>query len=340
MNELVRLGSNENLLGPSPVALEEINKICQNLHIYSVDEDLHLMHALAEHLGNGMSAEQFVVGNGGGDVLRMITQTYVLPGDEVIMPDPTFAAYQRLTGVHRGNLIRVPLVNYQIDVDGIIAAVTPRTKLIFICNPNNPTGQMMTHDQMRSFLSRLPDHVLVVVDEAYAHFATDPEFPNMVELVQANSNVIVMHTFSKLYGLASLRVGYGYGAERWVEPVRKTRHPSDSGRIGYMGAAAALKDTEHAQKTLEMVINGRQQLYEGLDKLGIEYLESQAFFVQTKNLPIPAQELVEAAAAEGVILRHTDVFNMPEHVRISVGRPEDNARALDVLSQILSSQIA
>lgn len=334
MNELIRLGSNENLLGPSPVALETINEICQNLHIYSVNEDLHLMGALAEHLGHGMVPEQFVVGNGGGDVLRMITQTYVLPGDEVIMPDPTFAAYQRLTGVHRGNLIRVPLISYQIDVDGIVATVTPRTKLIFICNPNNPTGQIMTHAEMVAFLDRLPDHVLVVVDEAYAHFATDPDFPNMVDLVQAHSNVIVMHTFSKLYGLASLRVGYGYGPERWVEPVRKSRHPSDSGRIGYLGAAAALKDAEHARKTVDMVVNGRQQLYAGLDKLGIEYLESQAFFVQTKNLPMPAQELVQAAAAEGVILRHTDVFNMPEHVRISVGRPEDNARALDVLAKI------
>lgn len=336
MNNFARLNANENLLGPSPVALEAILEAATNVHVYPLDEGLALREKLAARIGGSVSAENFVIGNGSGDILRMIIQTYVLPGSEVIIPSPTFISYKRLTGVHRGRVIEVPLIEYQVDLLGIVDAITPATTLIFLCNPNNPTGQIVTHEQMGALLAQIPDHVTVVVDEAYVDFATDPRFPNMLEFIDAGYNVIVARTFSKVYGLASLRVGYGYGQKEAVTRIRNTRHFSDSGRMAYLGAAVALTDEAHIVNTQEMVISGRDYFYVELAKLGLSFLRSEGFFVLLTDLPLDAQFIVDEAHKHGVLIRHTDVFDMPGYVRISIGRKQDNERAIAALRAILT----
>jgi len=337
MTELVRLGSNENLLGPSPLALDAIRNACAEAHLYPTDQDQILKEKLSAAIGHGISPDHIVLGNGSGDVLRMIAQTYVSPGSQVVLPTPTFSSYKRVTKLHGGDVIEVPLKDYQIDLPGLLSAITPETTLIFLCNPNNPTGQIVTHQQTEAFLAQVPDHVTVVVDEAYIDFVDDPAFPRMTELITAGYNVIVARTFSKVYGLASLRVGYGFGKLESIAPVRDRRHSFESGRMAYVGAAAAINDEVHIVNTIDMVRNGREYLYEALSKIGLNYLRSQAFFVLLTDLPLDAQYIVDEALEQGVILRHTTVFDMPGYVRISIGRLEDNRRAIEALTNILQA---
>ncbi len=333
--ELIRLGSNENLLGPSPKALEVIKNNADQLHIYPVEEDWQLAEKLSAKIGAGITKEHLLIGNGSADVIRMIVQTHVMPGDEVLFPLPSFAIYKRLTHVHRGVIVNVPLKDHHIDLELLLGAVTEKTKLIFLCNPNNPTGKIIKHEPLEQFLKKLPEHVLVVIDEAYCDFVEDPDFPRSAELVANGHNVIVTRTFSKLYGLASLRVGYGFGHLETMERVRSTRHVSETGIVAYQAAMAALTDEAHEVNSLEMTINGRNYLYQELDKLGLNYLKSEALFVTLIDLPMPPAQLVAEARKHNLIIRHTDVFDMPEAVRISIGRQEDLEKAVAILGQIL-----
>ena len=335
MSELIRLNANENMLGPSPLAVAAIKNASLEANLYPTDQDQLLIEKLIARIDPRLTTDNFVLGHGSGDVLRAIAQTYILPEMEVVVPTPTFAAYKRMTQLHRGRLVPVPLQNYQIDLTAVLAAITPQTALIFLCNPNNPTGQIISHKDMAAFLSQVPEHVVVVVDEAYHDFVDDPTFPRMTEFIAAGHNLIVARTFSKVYGLASLRLGYGFGSLPAITPVRNGRNKFEIGRMAYAGAAAALSDEEHVVNTIEMVQAGREYFYEELDKLGISYLRSQGLFLVIKDLPIPPPQLVEAVLAKGVIIRHMDVFDMPDTVRISIGRPQDNAQAIAALAQVL-----
>lgn len=335
MSELVRLNANENMLGPSPLAMAAVQKATLEANLYPTDQDQLLLERLIARIDPRLTVDNFVLGHGSGDVLRAIAQTYILPGMEVVVPTPTFAAYKRLTQLHRGQLVPVPLKEYQIDLTAVLAAITPQTALIFICNPNNPTGQIITHEAMAAFLSQLPQHVTVVVDEAYLDFVDDPAFPRMTDFIAAGHNLIVARTFSKVYGLASLRLGYGFGDLPAITPVRDGRSKFEIGRLAYAGAAAALNDEEHVVNTIEMVHAGREYFYRELAQLGISYLPSQGIFLLIKDLPMPAPQLVEAVLAKGVIIRHMDIFDMPGYIRISIGRPDDNARAIAALAQVL-----
>ena len=334
--EPARLGSNENLLGPSPMALKAIQETVSNAHIYATVEDKKLQEKLVARVGRGLTADQLVLGNGSGDVLRGIIQAHILPGDEIVIPTATFAIYKRAGSEHRANVIEIPLADdYQIDYDGLLAAVTPKTKLIFLCNPNNPTGLITTHTQMRSFLERCPNYVTVVVDEAYIDFADDPNFPDMMEFINEGFPVIVTRTFSKLYGLASLKAGYGFGNTERMAPVRERRHVHQSGLMMYAGASAALDDEEHVVNTLDMAQEGRAFIYKELDRLGLSYLPTQALFVLLTDVPLDAQLIVDEALEDNVILRHTHVFGMPGYVRFSIGRQQDNERGIAALERIL-----
>jgi len=336
VNEPARLGSNENLLGPSPKALEVIQLVLSQAHIYATVEDTGLTEKLIARIGRGLKADQIVLGNGSGDVLQKIIQAYILPGDEIVIPTATFAIYKRAGNDHRAKVIEVPLAeDYQIDFDGILAAVTPQTKLIFLCNPNNPTGTIMTHSQMQWFLDEVPEHVTIVVDEAYVDFADNPAFPDMMIFINAGYPVIVTRTFSKLYGLASLKAGYGFGNRYRMAPILERRHVYQSGLMMYAGASAALEDEEHVVNTLDMAREGRAYIYKEFERLGLSYLPTQALFVLLTDLPLDAQLIVDEALEDNVILRHTAVFGMPGYVRFSIGRLQDNERGIASLERIL-----
>ncbi len=334
--EPARLGSNENLLGPSPKALEAVQDWVQRMHIYPVTEDQTLTEKLVAHIGQGITADQIVLGNGSGDVLGVIMQAYLERDDEFVMATATFPLYKRVGTDYRAKMVEVPLrPDYQIDFDGLIDAITPKTKLLFLCNPNNPTGVIINKAEMQAMLDRVPKHVTIVVDEAYVDFADDPDYPDMMPFINAGYPVIVTRTFSKLYGLASLKAGFGFGSLERMAPVKAIRQVYESGLMMYHGAAAALGDEAHVVDTIEMAKEGRAYLYKEFERLGLSYVPTQALFVCLKDLPIPAETIVAEAREDNVIVRDTTVFGLPNHVRVSIGRIEDLERGIASIERIL-----
>lgn len=334
--EPARLGSNENLLGPSPIGLQAVREYIEKMHIYPTTADKMLTEKLVAHLGQGLTADHLVLGNGSGDVLGIIMQAYLERDDEAVMATATFALYKRGVANFRAKVIEIDnRPDYQIDFDGMLNAITPKTKLIFLCNPNNPTGIIINKKEMQEMLDRIPKHVTIVVDEAYVDFADDPEYPNMIEFIHAGYPVIVTRTFSKLYGLASLKAGYAFGNIERMAPVRALRQVYESGMMMYHGAAAALEDEAHVVDTIEMAKEGRAYLYQEFERMGLSYLPTQALFVTLTNLPIPAETIVNEALEDNVILRDTTVFGLPNHVRVSIGRREDLERGIASIERIL-----
>ena len=340
LEDIVKLGSNENVLGPSPLAMAAIGEILPDLHLYPSKQEADLIARLAERLGGGLTPDHFITGNGSCDVLRMITHAKINPGGRAIIAGPTFGMYEVLVNMFVGEVIHVPLQRYAIDLDAILAATDDDVDLIFICNPNNPTGTFVTHNQVEAFLQQVPPHILVIFDEAYMEFAEHPDFPRMLEFMQAGFNVLITRTFSKLHGLASLRVGYGIGLPQMMADIRGRKLHFNSGRLAYIGAMAAVNDDTFIARSLEMVQAGREFFYRELEALNLSYLPSQANFIFLTNLPLDAATICEATLRQGVIIRQTDSFGLPDNIRITIGRQEDNERVIEVLKDILKRNVS
>ena len=337
MTHIIKVGSNENVLGPSPLACTAIQDALADSFLYPDQQEDLLLSRLAGRIGGNLTREHFISGNGSCDVLRLITQAFMRPGKKSLIAAPTFSLYAQFTEMFGGQAVFIPLVDFTVDLNALADAIDADTALIFVCNPNNPTGTIVTHAQVASFLKRIPEGVVTVFDEAYMEFVEDPEFPHMTEFIQAGYNVLVTRTFSKLHGLASLRVGYGFGPLELIDQVRRNKLPFNSGRLAYLGAAAAVEDEEHIRQSLEMVHNGRNQYYLALDQMGVGYLRSQSNFIFLTGLPKDANFICDQALLRGVILRPTNPFGLPENIRITIAREEENRRVLEVLQEILNS---
>jgi histidinol-phosphate aminotransferase len=233
MDEILKVGSNENVLGASPRAKAAIEAALDELHLYPDRQEDILTDKLARRMGGGLDRRQIITGNGSCDVLRMITQTFIGPGKKALIAAPTFGMYELLVEMFGGEAVNVPLKRHAADLDALAAAIDERTSLVFVCNPNNPTGAVVSHAQATKFLNKVPAGVVVVFDEAYVEFVEDPDFPRMTEFIAAGHDVLVTRTFSKLHGLASLRVGYGFGPMALMERVRRHRVHFNSGRLAF-----------------------------------------------------------------------------------------------------------
>jgi histidinol-phosphate aminotransferase len=337
MTEILKVGSNENVLGPSPKAQEAIRAALKDAHLYPDKQENILLEKLAARIDRRLSADNFISGNGSCDVLRMITHTFMAPGKKALIGAPTFSMYRILVDMFGGEYVNVPLKNFTMDLDAIASAVDDTVSLIFVCNPNNPTGTIVTHSQVAEFLDRVPEHIVVVFDEAYVEFVDDPDFPRSVDFIEQGYNVLVTRTFSKLHGLASLRVGYGFGREDLMDKIRENKLHFNSGRLAYLGAAAAVDDEAHIVESLQMVEQGREYFYQEFEKIGIEYLPTQSNFIFLTNLPKDANEICDKAMQKGVILRPTHSFGLPDNIRITIARKEDNQRVVEVIKEILDA---
>ncbi len=335
MTEILKVGSNENVLGASPRAKAAITDALADAHLYPDRHEDALLEKLALRIGGGLAKDNFLSGNGSCDVLRMITQSFIGAGKKSLIGAPTFSMYALLTEMFGGHPEFVSLKHYTMDLDAIAEAVDDSVSLIFVCNPNNPTGTIVTHAEVGAFLEKIPRGVVVVFDEAYMEFTEDPDSPHMTEFIAAGHDVLVTRTFSKLHGLASLRVGYGFGRLDLVDRVRQHKLHFNSGRLAYLGAAAAVDDEEHIQKSLNMVRSGRRQFYRAFDAMGLEYLPTQSNFIFLNNLPLDANYICDKALKRGVILRPTDPFGLPDNIRITIARKDENARVIEVLREIL-----
>ncbi|HSF11206.1 MAG TPA: histidinol-phosphate transaminase [Nitrospirales bacterium] len=328
ISRAIKLASNENPWGPSPKALQVIERASASLHRYPDGGAHYLRQALAERLK--MADDQILVGNGSDEIISLLVRAFLSPGDEAVMADLTFVMYKLSVLGGHGVPVEVPLRNWKHDVEGMCDAVTDRTRLFFLCNPNNPTGTMLTAKEIDGFLSRLPDHVIVVFDEAYYEYVRHPEFPDTLRYVREGRPMVVLRTFSKIYGLAGLRVGYGCSTKEITGYLNRVRPPFNVNSLAQEAARAALSDDEHVAKSRAMNEAEMAFLEERLTTLGLEPVPSQANFLYF-NVGIDGKGVYEALLREGVIVRHI----RGPMIRVTIGQPTENRRFLESLVRVL-----
>jgi histidinol-phosphate aminotransferase len=333
ITDSVKLASNENPLGPSPKALEAIEAACKKMHRYPEEPGYALLHRLAARYG--VDTQQIVIGNGSDELLGLLSLCFLQPGDEVIIPTPSFLMYTRVAQSAGAVPVQVPLKGMAIDLDGVRAAVGPRTRMIFICNPNNPTGAMIARPAFEAFVDSLPTGVVVVIDEAYAEFVRDNRWSGIDRPVDADLPIVTLRTFSKAYGLAGLRVGYGVMAAEIAEIVNRVRMPFNVNGLAQAAATAALDDTGFLDRTVELVHHELDFLYGQLQKRQVRYFPTQANFFLI-DLERDAKQVFEQFLRQGVIVRPMTDYGFPRYIRINIGLHAENLRFVAALDAILS----
>jgi histidinol-phosphate aminotransferase len=327
-----KLASNENLLGPSPKAVAAIRKELSKIYLYPEGPCTVLRRALAEKFA--LPEERVVISNGADNLILMIASAFVDEGDEVVMADPTFSVYTNVTQIMGGKPIKVKLKDFTHDLDTMLKKVNRKTKLVFICNPNNPTGTTVSLESFNYFLSKLPKHVIVILDEAYGDFVEDAFYPNGLDYIREKRQLIVLRTFSKVYGLAGLRIGYALGREDLVDCLYKVRDPFPVHRLAQVAAVAALNDEDHAIKSIQLVYEGKRYLYKELDRLGLSYVPSQANFIFI-DFERDSEEIFQVLLRGGVIIRPGKIWGYPTFARVTIGRMDDNRRFIKALKKIM-----
>jgi len=329
----IKLASNENPLGPSPLAIQAILENVKNLNRYPDGSGYYLKSKLSSQFG--LPQDQIIIGNGSNELIELIIRTFLTSGEEVIQPFPTFLVYGKIVTGAGGEMISTPLSNFKIDLKAMQAAITPRTKIIFINNPNNPTGSALSKDEMIKFLKSIAQDIVVVLDEAYIEFVSDPEVARGLDLLTNYPLIIILRTFSKLYGLAGLRIGYGFASPKIIDYMNRVRQPFNANALAQVAATAALDDTEFVSRTLKVVRDGLSYLYSRLEDLGLEYVPTQTNFFLIK-VPVGAKKTYELMLKEGVIVRSMESYGLNDYIRVNVGLPEENERFINTLKKTLN----
>lgn len=329
----IKIASNENPLGPSPKAVEAIQENLNKIHRYPDGSAYYLRQKLGEKFGVPMS--KIIIGNGSNEIIELAVHAFVSSDEEVIIPMPTFLMYEKVVQSYGGTPVTVPLSGFSIDLPGILKALTPKTKMVFLNNPNNPTGKPLIKEELRDFLDSLPPDVMVMLDEAYIEFATDPNIVSGLEVLDSYPLLVVLRTFSKAYGLAGLRIGYGFASDTIIEYMNRARQPFNANSLAQVAALAALDDHEFVEKTRSLIRDGLGYLYAELDRMGLAYLPTQSNFFLIK-IPLGAGEIYRRMLREGVIVRSMESYGLNDYIRINVGLPEENERFISTLEKILS----
>ena len=326
---IVKLASNENPFGPSPRAVAAAVRALAHGELYPDGGCLALRDKLARV--RGLAADQFIVGNGSNEIIELLGHAFLGAGDEVVMGRPAFVVYKLVTLLFGATAVEVPLVDHRHDLPALARAITPRTRLVFVASPNNPTGTANSAAELLAFARGLPDHVVAVFDEAYAEFMEDP--PDLRPLVAEGRKVIGLRTFSKIHGLASLRVGYGYASRELVAALNRVRQPFNVNAIGQAAALAALDDTAFAENCARENRAGLARLDAGLRGLGLEVVPSVANFILVRVGD--GARVFADLQRRGIIVRPMASYAMPEWIRLTVGTPEQNERVLAELGMLL-----
>lgn len=332
LTDVVKLASNENPLGPGPRARAAIANCIDDLGRYPDGNGFALKAALAVHLGIAM--DTITLGNGSNDVLDLVARVFVRPGQEVVFSQHAFAVYALVTQAVGAKAVVTPAREFGHDLEAMADAVGGGTRLVFIANPNNPTGTWVTQRDLKAFLHIMPEHVLVVVDEAYFEYVVEPEYPNCIPWVRQFQNLIVTRTFSKAYGLASLRVGYAISHPTVADLLNRVRHPFNVNGPGQAAAVAALQDSTHVTHSVAVNRVGMRQLEQGLKALGLDWISSVGNFLCV-NVRRPGVPVYQALLQEGVIVRPLDNYDLSDFLRVTVGLEEENARFLGALERVL-----
>ena len=329
----IKLASNENPLGPSPKAVSAIRKSLNNIHRYPDSSCYYLRQKLATKFGLPM--ERIIVGNGSNEIIKLVVHLFLSRDEEAIIPMPTFLLYEKVVESFDGKIVSVPLSNFSIDLSTVFEKVSPRTKIIFLSNPNNPTGKALKKEEIVNFLHSLSPGIVVILDEAYIEFATDTNVVSAVELLDLYQGLVILRTFSKAYGLAGLRIGYGFASDIVINGMNLIRQPFNVNYLAQVAALAALDDQEFLDETFAIIRDGLKFLYSQLDLMGIEYVETQTNFFLIKT-PLGAQETYQRMLREGVIVRSMESFGLKDYIRLNVGTPEENEKFIKSLKKIIS----
>ncbi len=341
LDEVTKLASNESPIGPSPMAVAAATAMLHQAHRYPGITDQNLRSKIADKLGVEFDAQNLIIGNGGTDVLRMITQAFVFDGGNTIMSRATFPMYRILTGAFGGTARQVDTASdYRHDLAAMAAHIDNDTRLVYLCTPNNPTGHIITQVEADDFMAGIPDHVVVVFDESYYDFVTEPDYADSLAYIKEGRNVLIVRSFSKTAGLANMRVGYAIGPEKLVNYMRHAQLPFHTGAIALSAAYASMDDDAYHRHHQQTVISGREFLTDALSRLGLCCLSGHTNFVLLINLPVAASDLVNELLCHGFIVREMSGFGMLEAIRVTVGSPKENERFVSAMQAVLASRFA
>lgn len=332
LQDVIKLASNENPLGCSPIAKQAIQNMVDELALYPDGNCTELKQVLAQKLG--VSPEQLILGNGSDEIVEMISHVYIEPGDQALIGDVTFSRYQASVELMDGQCIEVPLRDHTFDLDSFYNAITDKTKIIWLCNPNNPTGTIYSAAEQEKFLDAVPKNILVVIDEAYHEYTTDASYPETIKLIDRYDNLIVLRTFSKIYGLASLRIGYGIANPIVIDLLNRIRGPFNVNSAAQVAALAALQDQEFVNKSKHNNEIGKKYLYAAFDEMGLEYIPTQANFIMV-NVGRDSRQVFRDLLLRGIIVRSGDIFKMNNWLRVTIGTPEQNQAFIKALKAVL-----
>jgi histidinol-phosphate aminotransferase len=310
------------------------SSVISQMHIYPDSNCFELKRRLSELFDQ--PTDTILVGNGSDELLKLIAETFLNPGDEVVMPQPSFSEYQFTATVMDGVCVQVPLHGFALDLSAMLKAINQRTKVVYLCNPNNPTGTIVTKEQVDRFMEEVPDHVLVVFDEAYQEYVDNADFVSGLDYLTTGKNVIVCRTFSKIYGLAALRIGYAFTTQAIAGAIERVTEPFNVNSVAQVAALAALDDLEHLQASQFLNRQGKQYLYEQLETMGLSYVPTQANFIfldTGKDCRLVFDKLLQ----KGVIVRTGDIFGYPNHLRVTIGTAEENNRFIEALQTVLGN---
>jgi histidinol-phosphate aminotransferase len=331
VESVLKLASNENPLGPSPKALAAMRGALEQLHLYPDGNAFYLKRKLGEKLR--VETRNIILGNGSNEIIEFVGHAFIQPGAEVLVSEYCFAVYPIVTHLFGGKPVVVPARNLGHDLPAMLRAITPQSAVIFVANPNNPTGTLASRKEIEQFVAQVPDSLLLVMDEAYIDFLEDA--PDLLPLIRSKPNLLLMRTFSKIYGLAGLRLGYGMGHPDLIAALEKVRQPFNINSLIQAGAIAALDDEEHLNATRRNNSAGLRFFCEELEKLKLEFVRSAANFVLVKVGN--GQKVFEAMQKGGVITRPMGGYKLPEWIRITVGTPDENRRCLATLKAAVAS---
>lgn len=332
IKDIVKLASNENPLGPSPLALDAMRKMLGQLHLYPDGNAFYLKAKLAEKLG--VAPDHLILGNGSNEIIEFVGHALLSPGTEVVVSQYCFAVYSIVTHLFGAKLVTVPAIRYGHDLVSMLAAVTPQTRIMFVANPNNPTGTLADRDALARLVEQTPPHVLLALDEAYVEFLEDPL--DLLSLIKSGEkpNLLLMRTFSKIYGLAGLRLGYGIGVPETIAALEKIRQPFNINGVAQAAALAALDDSEHMNRTRANNTAGLKAFEVAFQEMGLEFVPSAANFILVRVGN--GQDVFARLQKLGVIVRPMGGYQLPEWIRISVGTASENSRCLAALKKIVA----
>lgn len=333
LDHIVKLASNENPFGSSPKAMEAIGQILGDLAIYPDGYATALREKVCHHLN--VKPNQVIFGNGTDEIIHMISRANLEPGQNTIMATPTFPQYKRNAIIDGAEIKEIPLRNGRHDLQEMLHAIDENTGVIWLCNPNNPTGEYIREDELIAFLERVPDGVIVVSDEAYFEYAIAPDYPDSLRLINLYPNLIFTRTFSKAYGLAALRIGYGVSSPGLIQSLEAVREPFNASRIAQAAAADAIDDHEFIDRCIQQNEAGKQQYYDFCNEAGLSYFQTQGNFILI-DLGHSGNHAFQYLLHKGYIVRSGEALGYPNGIRITIGEEKDNQTVIQLLKNYLS----